>query len=107
MELSFERKTMFSDTNSGFGELNGDIPGLSFAVDPASPYLATSNRFRQQLVDWTYNSASYPVNTGAISFAAMKYAPKACMYFTPEDGATKSGVAAYCYTEKGAQIIIR
>ena len=81
--------------------------GLSFKVDLASPYLATANRFRQQLVDWTYNNTSYSVNTDAISFVAMKYAPKAGMYFTPEDGATKSGVAAYCYTEKGMQIIFR
>lgn len=96
-----------ADTNRGFGELNGDIPGFSFAVDMKSPYLATTNRFRQQLVDWTYNNASYSVNTDAISFVAMKYAPKARMYFTPEEGSTKSGVAAYCYTEKGTQIIFR
>lgn len=96
-----------ADTNRGFGELNGDIPGLLFSIDMKSPYLVVKSKFRQPLVDWTYNNTAYSVNTDAISFAEMKYAPTACIYFTPEDGATKSGVEAYCYTQKGTQVVIR
>ena len=93
--------------NRGFGELNGDIPGLAFAIDKESPYLAVKSKFRQPLVDWTYNNTAYEVNTGAISFGEMKYAPRAHMYFTPESGETKSGVEAYCYTQKGTCIVVR
>ena len=96
-----------ADTNRGFGELNGDIPGLLFSIDEKSPYLAVKSKFRQPLVDWTYNNTAYAVNTDAISFGEMKYAPAACMYFTPVDGETKSGVEAYCYTQKGTCIIVR
>ena len=96
-----------ADTNRGFGELNGDIPGFVFSIDEKSPYLAAKAKFRQPLVDWTYNNTAYTVNTDAISFDEMKYAPTACMYFTPVDGGTKSGVEAYCYTQKGTFIIIR
>ena len=106
----FERTPIVKtgNTNRGFAERKSDgIPGMLFSVDLKSPYLAGSSRFHQQLVDWTYNGSSYAVNTSAVSFAEMKYAPTACMYFTPESGETKSGVAAYCYTQKGTCIIIR
>ena len=96
-----------ADTNRGFGELNGDIPGLLFSIDMKSPYLVVKSKFRQPLVDWTYNNTAYSVNTAAISFAEMKYAPTARMYFTPESGEAKSGVEAYCYTQKGTMIIVR
>ena len=97
-----------SSNNVKFADRPSSVThGLAFAVDMKSPYLAGSSRFRQQLVDWTYNGNSYEVNASAVSFAEMKYAPTACMYFTPESGETKSGVAAYCYTQKGTCIIIR
>ena len=96
-----------ADTNRGFGELNGDIHGLLFSIDMKSPYLVVKSKFRQPLVDWTYNNTAYSVNTAAISFAEMKYAPTARMYFTPESGEAKSGVEAYCYTQKGTMIIVR
>ena len=86
---------------------SSDNHGLAFAIDVKSPYLAVKSKFRQPLVDWTYNNTAYAVNTDAISFGEMKYAPAACMYFTPVDGETKSGVEAYCYTQKGTQVIIR
>lgn len=87
---------------------SSDNHGLAFAIDVKSPYLAVKSKFRQPLVDWTYNNTAYEVNADAISLAEMKYAPTARMYFTPEEGgATKSGVEAYCYTQKGTQVIIR
>lgn len=106
----FERTPIVKSgsTNRGFAERKSDdIPGMLFSIDLKSPYLAGSQRFRQQLVDWTYNGNSYEVNTSGVSFAEMKFAPTACMYFTPEVGDTKTGIAAYCYTQKGACIIFR
>lgn len=86
---------------------SSDNHGLAFAIDVKSPYLTAKSRFVQPLVDWTYNNTAYAVNTDAISFGEMKYAPTACMYFTPVEGDTKTGVAAYCYTQKGTCIIVR
>ena len=94
-------------TNRSFPDLNGDIPGMLFSIDEKSPYIAAKSKFVQLLVDWTYNNNSYAVNTSAITFGEMKYAPTAHMYFMPELGETKSGVAAYCYTQKGTYIIVR
>jgi hypothetical protein len=94
-------------TNRVFPDLNGDIHGMAFSIDEKSPYLVVKSKFTQPLVDWTYNNTAYAVNTGAIALGEMKYAPKARMYFTPESGETKSGVVAYCYTQKGTCIIVR
>ena len=94
-------------TDRIFPDLNGDIHGMVFSIDLNSPYLAVKSKFVQQLVDWTYNNNSYAVNTSAIAFGEMKYAPTAHMYFTPVEGDTKTGVAACCYTQKGTCIIVR
>ena len=106
----FERTPIVKsgNTNRGFAERKSDdIPGMLFSIDLKSPYIAVKSKFVQSLVDWTYNNSSYEVNTSAIAFGEMRYAPTACMYFTPESGETKSGVAAYCYTQKGTCIIVR
>ena len=105
----FERTPIvkMGTANRSFPDLNGDIPGMLFSIDEKSPYIAAKSKFVQLLVDWTYNNNSYAVNTSAITFGEMKYAPTAHMYFTPELGETKSGVAAYCYTQKGTYIIVR
>ena len=105
----FERTPIvkMGTANRIFPDLNGDIPGMLFSIDEKSPYIAVKSKFVQSLVDWTYNNSSYEVNTSAIAFGEMRYAPTACMYFTPESGETKSGVAAYCYTQKGTCIIVR
>ena len=97
-----------STSSSVFADRASSIAhGLIFSIDEKSPYLAVKSKFRQPLVDWTYNNTAYSVNTAAISFAEMKYAPTARMYFTPESGETKSGVEAYCYTQKALAIVIR
>ena len=97
-----------STSSSVFADRASSIAhGLIFSIDEKSPYLAVKSKFRQPLVDWTYNNTAYSVNTAAISFAEMKYAPTARMYFTPESGEAKSGVEAYCYTQKGTMIIVR
>ena len=98
-----------STSNRAFADRASSIEhGLAFSIDEKSPYLAVRTKFRQPLVDWTYNNTAYEVNADAISLAEMKYAPTARMYFTPEEGgATKSGVEAYCYTQKGFAVFVR
>ena len=97
-----------STANRVFAERTSSVShGLAFSIDEKSPYIAAKSKFVQLLVDWTYNNNSYAVNTSAITFGEMKYAPTAHMYFTPELGEAKSGVAAYCYTQKGTYIIVR
>ena len=97
-----------STSNNAFADRTSSIAhGLAFSIDMKSPYLTVKSKFRQPLVDWTYDNTAYAVNTAAISFAEMKYAPTARMYFIPESGETKSGVEAYCYTQKALAIVIR
>ena len=71
-----------------------------------SPFfsLAGDNSLVQQLVDWTCNGAAYAVNTDGVSWppsAVRRFA------FTPDDGATKSGIAVTLKTMQGFSIIFR
>ena len=94
-------------SNRGFAEVKtGVAHGLRFMVDKASPFfsLAGDNSLVQQLVDWTYNGAAYAVNTDGVSWppsAVRRFA------FTPDDGATKSGIAVTLKTMQGFSIIFR
>ena len=118
-ELLAERfpqvRTILLDDNYGFtGGYNRAFAQLLEGEGGSPEYLVLLNSdvevpqgWLQPLVDWTYNNTAYTVNADAIALGEMKYAPTACMYFTPESGETKSGVAAYCYTQKGTCIIVR
>ena len=94
-------------SNRGFAEVKtGVAHGLRFMVDKASPFfsLAGDNSLVQQLVDWTCNGAAYAVNTDGVSWppsAVRRFS------FTPDDGATKSGIAVTLMTMQGFSIIFR
>ena len=79
---------------------------ICMAVTRMSPYLKVRGDFTQQLVDWTRNNTSYQLNTAGVSFAAMPHAGER-MYFTPEQGDAKSGIAVDCVGTKAFMVIIR
>ena len=89
-----------------FAKENASSGGVTFRVEKASPYLKARGNFTQPLVDWTRNGTSYQIDTAGVAFAAMPR-DKERMYFTPESGDTKSGIAVDCKGRQGLAMIIR
>ena len=93
-------------SNTLFAKDTEQIPEILFSVDKTSPYLKVRGNFTQQLVDWTRNGTAYQINTSGVQFARMPR-DKERMYFTPESGDTKSGIAVDCKGRQGLAVVIR
>ena len=96
-----------STANRVFAERASDIQhGLSFSVDPASPFFTVKSlpRLAQPLVDWTYNETQHTVNADAISFVPSN---KAAFAFTPDGAVAKSGVVVALQNAFGTMVLIR
>jgi hypothetical protein len=89
-----------------FAQSSADIPAVKFVVDRSSPYLKARGDFTQQLLDWSSSTADPKLNTAGVSFANMPR-DKERMYFTPESGDTKSGIAVDCKGRQGLAVVIR
>ena len=94
-------------SNTLFARDSEAIPQVVFAVDKASPYLAVRGKFTQKLVDWTRGSTEYAIDTAGVTLAEMPGSKKSRIYFTPETGETKSGIAAFCYGKDGFAVVVR
>ena len=89
-----------------FAQSSADIPAVKFVVDRSSPYLKARGDFTQQLLDWSSSTADPKLNTEGVSFANMPR-DKERMYFTPESGDTKSGIAVDCKGRQGLAVVVR
>jgi hypothetical protein len=92
--------------NTFFAQSSSDIPAVTFIVDRSSPYLKARGDFTQQLLDWSSSTAGTKLNTAGVSFANMPR-DKERMYFTPESGDTKSGIAVDCKGRQGLAVVVR
>ena len=95
-----------NDGTTLFPQPSADIPAVKFIVDRSSPYLKARGDFTQQLLDWSSSTADPKLNTSGVQFARMPR-DKERMYFTPESGDTKSGIAVDCKGRQGLAMIIR
>ena len=94
------------DGTTLFPLLSEGIPAVKFVVDRNSPYLKARGDFTQQLLDWSSSTADPKLNTAGVTFARMPR-DKERMYFTPESGDVKSGIAVDCKGKQGLSIILR
>lgn len=99
--------TKGGDDNTAFlaPDEDGREP-ICVTVMRTSPYLKVRGNFTQQLVDWTRNNTSYQIDTAGVTFAKMPR-DKERMYFTPESGDVKSGIAVDCKGKQGLTITLR